>query len=88
MISKAEKIELVKKFGKNEKDSGDSAVQVAILTAEIESLKKHFEVNKKDKHSKRGFLAKIALRKKLLSYLKKQDYNRYQETIKALGLRK
>ena len=88
MISKEQKAKLAKQFGGNEKNTGDTAVQVAILTAEIESLKLHFEKNKKDNHSKRGFLAKIELRKKLLTFLKGEDFKRYQETIKTLGLRK
>lgn len=88
MISKEQKAELAKTFGGNEKNTGDTAVQIAILTAEIESLKIHFETNKKDRHSKRGFIAKIELRKKLLTFLKREDFKKYQETIKALGLRK
>ena len=88
MVTKEQKIELTKKFGGSEKNTGDTAVQIAILTAEIEDLKPHFEKNKKDKHSMRGFLAKIEKRKKLISYLRNTDFNRYQETIKALGLRK
>ncbi len=88
MISKEEKAKLAKQFGGSEKNTGDTSVQIAILTAEIESLKSHFETNKKDKHSMRGFLAKIELRKKLLTFLKGEDFKKYQETIKALGLRK
>lgn len=88
MITKEKKLELVKQFGGNEKNTGDTAVQIAILTYEINELTKHFETNKKDLHSKRGFIAKIEKRKKLISYLKSEDFNRYQETIKALGLRK
>lgn len=88
MITKEKKLELVKQFGGNEKNTGDTAVQIAILTFEIAELTKHFETNKKDLHSKRGFIAKIEKRKKLISYLKSEDFNRYQETIKALGLRK
>ncbi|RTZ68922.1 MAG: 30S ribosomal protein S15 [Tenericutes bacterium] len=88
MITKEQKKEIAKKFGGSEKNTGDTAVQIAILTAEIEDLKPHFEVNKKDKHSKRGFIAKIEKRKKLITYLKNTDYQRYQKTIKSLGLRK
>ena len=88
MITKETKSKLAKEFGGSEKNTGDTSVQIAILTNEIESLKKHFETNKKDNHSKRGFLAKIENRKKLLSYLKSTNFEKYQDTIKKLGLRK
>lgn len=88
MITKEQKQELVKKFGGSEKNTGDTSVQIAILTYEINELTKHFETNKKDLHSKRGFIAKIEKRKKLISYLKSEDFNKYQELIKELGLRK
>lgn len=88
MITKETKAKLAKEFGGSEKNTGDTAVQVAVLTEEIESLKKHFEENKKDNHSKRGFLAKIENRKKLLTYLKSTNFEKYQDTIKKLGLRK
>jgi len=88
MVTKEQKIKIAKEFGGSEKNTGDTAVQIAILTAEIEDLKPHFAANKKDKHSMRGFIAKIEKRKKLISYLKNTDFARYQKTIKALGLRK
>lgn len=88
MITKEQKSKIVAEFGGSEKNTGDVAVQIAILTAEINSLSEHFAVNKKDLHSKRGFIAKIEKRKKLISYLKSENFDRYQETIKKLGLRK
>ena len=88
MITKEQKIELAKTFGGSEKNTGDTAVQIAILTYEINELTEHFAVNKKDLHSKRGFIGKIEKRKKLITFLKSEDFKRYQETIKALGLRK
>ncbi|MCN0158163.1 30S ribosomal protein S15 [Mesomycoplasma ovipneumoniae] len=88
MISKAKKQELILKFGKNAKNTGDTAVQIAILTEDIEKLKVHFENNKKDKHSMRGFIAKVNKRKKLLSYLKQKSFETYKETIEALNIRK
>ncbi|EXU60986.1 30S ribosomal protein S15 [Mesomycoplasma ovipneumoniae] len=88
MISKAKKQELILKFGKNAKNTGDTAVQIAILTEDIEKLKVHFEKNKKDKHSMRGFIAKVNKRKKLLSYLKQKSFETYKETIEALNIRK
>ena len=88
MITKEEKAKLAKQFGGDAKNTGATEVQIAILTAEIEDLKPHFETNKKDKHSKKGFLAKIEKRKKLINYLKSEDFDKYQKTIKKLGIRK
>lgn len=88
MISKEKKQELVLKFGGSQKNTGDTRVQITILTEDIESLKKHFAVNKKDKHSMRGFIAKVNQRKRLLAYLKEKDFNAYKQTIEALNIRK
>ncbi|MDC8919539.1 30S ribosomal protein S15 [Metamycoplasma hyosynoviae] len=88
MISKQQKLEITKKFGRNAKDTGYLPVQIAILTAEIEDLKIHFEKNKKDLHSMRGFLAKVNHRKDLLNHLKEKDYKLYEKTIKDLNIRK
>ena len=88
MLTKLEKEKLVVRFGGSNKNSGKTEVQVAILTAEIEALKPHFETNKKDRHSKRGFIAKIEKRKALLKYLRNNYFERYQTLIKELGLRK
>lgn len=88
MVSSKRKQELVKEFGKNEKNSGSIEVQIAILTEDIENLKPHFEKNPKDLHSKRGFIAKIEQRKKYLEYLKEKDYDAYATLIKKLKIRK
>lgn len=87
-ISKAKKAELVKKFGKDEKDTGAIEVQIAILTEEINTLTEHFKEHKHDNHSKRGLLHKVGQRKSLLSYLLKHDVTRYRKIVKDLGLRK
>ncbi|QNM93399.1 30S ribosomal protein S15 [Mycoplasma sp. Pen4] len=88
MVSKERKLELVKKFGKNEKDTGNASVQIAILTEDIESLKPHFLNNPKDNHSKRGFLAKIVQRKTLLKHLKETNVEEYNKVIAELNIRK
>ncbi|TPI01303.1 30S ribosomal protein S15 [Mycoplasma struthionis] len=88
MVTKQRKAELVAKYGRNAKDTGYLPVQIAILTEDIDSLKKHFAVNKKDLHSMRGFMAKVSHRKALLAHLKEENYNLYLETIKALNIRK
>ncbi len=87
-ISVKEKKEIVVEFGEDEKNTGSTEVQVAILTKKINSLTEHFKVNKKDHHSKRGLLGMINNRRKLLKYLKNQDEVRYSNLIKKLGLRK
>lgn len=88
MISKELKKSLTIKFGGSEKNTGLAEVQIAILTADIESLKEHFIVNKKDKHSMRGFIAKVNKRKKLLTYLKNKDFDSYKKLITELKIRK
>ncbi len=87
-ISKAEKKEFIIKFGGSEKNTGSIQAQVAILTQDIKNLTSHINDNKKDKHSKRGLIAKVNKRKNLLKYLYETDINKYRETIKTLGLRK
>jgi small subunit ribosomal protein S15 len=88
MITSAQRQELVKKFGKNEKDSGSPEVQVAILTARINDLQGHFKEHKHDYHSNRGLLKMIGKRRSLLRYLKSKSEDRYSNLIKELGLRK
>ena len=83
-----EKKDIVKGFGKNDKDSGSTEVQVALLTKKINELSEHFKIHKKDHHSRRGLLGMINNRRKLLKYLKGKNEKGYQELIKKLGLRK
>ena len=83
-----EKKEIVKDFGKNNKDTGATEVQVALLTKKINELSEHFKIHKKDHHSRRGLLGMINNRRKLLKYLKGKNEAGYQELIKKLGLRK
>ena len=87
-ITKERKAELVKQFGKNEKDSGATEVQIAILTEEINGLTEHLKVHIHDFHSKRGLQMMVGKRRSLLDYLKKTDIVSYRKTIEALGLRK
>ena len=87
-ISKAKKAELVKKFGKDEKDTGAIEVQIAILTEEIKALTEHLKEHKHDFHSRRGMLKKVGQQRSLLNYLKNKDVTRYREVVKKLGLRK
>ncbi|MFA6980406.1 MAG: 30S ribosomal protein S15 [Ignavibacteriaceae bacterium] len=87
-MTKEEKLELVTKFGKNEKDSGTSEVQIALLTKRINDLTEHFNKHAKDHHSRRGLLMMVGKRRRLLDYLIKKDIDRYRTIIKELNIRK
>ncbi len=88
MLNRLEKLEIIKQFGKNEQDSGSTAVQVALLSNRINALQSHLEKFKKDFSTKRGLLTLVSQRKKLLSYLQREDEAAYKDVIKRLGLRK
>ncbi len=87
-ITSAAKTDIIKKFETSKGDTGSPEVQVAILTTRIEELSQHMRVHKKDFHSRRGLLAMVAKRRKLLDYLKRNDEDRYQKLIKELGIRR
>lgn len=82
------KQEVIKKYATKKDDTGSPEVQVAILTTRINELSDHMQTHKKDLHSRRGLLAMVAKRRKLLDYLKKKDEKRYQDLIKSLGIRR
>jgi small subunit ribosomal protein S15 len=87
MADLKEKIkEIIKKYGKNEKDTGSPEVQIAILTEEILNLAEHLRKHKQDKNSKRGLILKVAKRRKLLKYLKRISFERYKRLVKELNL--
>ena len=86
-MDKATKLELIKKYGRSEGDTGSPEVQVALLTERIKSLTEHLKVHKKDHHSRRGLLMMVGQRRGLLNYLSDQDIERYRTLIKELGLR-
>ena len=88
MVTKEQKQEIVIKFGGNEKNTGSTAVQVALLTARINDLTDHFKRNPKDTNGKRGLLSLVGQRKSLLSYMQKKDLDGYRQLLKDLGLRK
>ena len=86
-ISKDSKKNLIDNFAKNKKDTGSASVQIAILSERINNLTEHFKTHNKDKHSKRGLVAMVNKRKKLLSYLSKKNNAEYKDIIKKLNLR-
>ncbi len=87
-ISKEEKKSVLENFKVNDKDTGSTEVQVAVLTTRINNLSGHFKKHVKDFHSRRGLLMMVGQRRRLLSYLKKTAPTRYNKLIASLGLRK
>ena len=87
-LSKEQKAKIIKEFARDEKDTGSSEVQIAILTHEINALTEHLKNHKQDKHSKRGLLIKVGKRRSLLNYLLENDVKKYREVVKSLDLRK
>lgn len=88
MLTNEEKTKIIKDNEIHTKDTGSPEVQVAILTNRINYLTMHFEIHKKDHHSKTGLMKMVSRRKRLLEYLKKTDVTRYESIIKKLKLRK
>ena len=86
-VSKERKAELMAQYGKNEKDSGSAAVQVALLTEPIKGLTEHMKSHQKDFHTRRGLLMLVGKRRRLLGYIKAQDIEEYRSLIKSLGIR-
>ena len=86
-LSTEKTLELVKKYGANDSDTGAPQVQIALLTERINTLTGHFKANKKDHHSRRGLLKMVGKRRRLMTYLKRTDSENYGTLIKELGLR-
>ena len=87
MLDKKKKQRIIEKFKTHKSDTGSSEVQIAILTEEIKELTKHLREHKKDFSSRRGLLAKVSLRHKLLRYLEREDEKRFNKIIKLLKLK-
>ena len=88
MLYQDEKQAIIEKFARGTGDTGSPEVQVAIWTTRIKQLTEHFKAHKHDHHSRRGLLKMVSRRRRLLTYLKNKDYNRYKALIGSLGLRK
>ncbi len=87
-MEKQQKTQIMSEFAHHEKDTGSTEVQVAVLTTRIHQLTDHMADNRHDYHTKRGLLRLVGRRRRLLSYLRNEDANRYQKLIAKLGLRK
>lgn len=88
MIDKKERQKTISKYGKNDKDSGNSSVQIALLTERIKHLTEHLKKFKKDHHTRRGLLKLVGKRRRLLDYLIKKDIDKYRSLIEELGIRR
>jgi len=87
-LTQERKAELISQFGSDEKDTGNTRVQVALLTQRINDLTEHLREHKKDHHSRRGLLMLVGQRRRLLNYLQKKDLEGYRSLIRELGLRR
>lgn len=87
-LSKGEKEQIIREYGRSPEDTGSPEVQIALLTTRINQLTEHLKVHKHDEHSRRGLLKMVGQRRRHLIYLSRKDPERYKEIIRRLGLRK
>ena len=87
-MTKERKQEIIETYRRDEKDTGSSEVQIALLTERIKELTEHLKVHPKDNHSRRGLLKMVGKRRSLLNYLAETDLNRYRDIAQKLSLRK
>jgi len=80
--------ELTKEFGKKEDDTGSTETQIAVLTERIKNITSHLQDNKKDHSGRRGLVLLVSKRRKLLSYLRREDINSYKKILEKLNIRK
>jgi len=82
------KKEIIERFRRHLNDTGSPEIQIALLSARIKQLEEHLKIHRKDFHSRRGLMKLIGQRRALLNYLKRNDFERYQNLIQNLGLKK
>jgi small subunit ribosomal protein S15 len=87
-LTKEAKVEIVNRFGETGSDTGSAKVQIALLTERINQLNEHLRMHAKDHHSRRGLLKLVGRRRRLQTYLQRNDLEAYRELIKELGLRR
>ncbi len=86
-INLKNKTEIIEKYGKNAKDTGSVETQIALLTEKVQELTEHLKTNPKDFQGRRGLLMMVGKRKRLLSYLKDRNLDKYRQLIKKLNIR-
>lgn len=87
-IAQQQRKEVLEQYKLHPTDTGSPEVQVALLSQRIDHLTGHFKIHVKDHHSRRGLLMLVGQRRRLLDYLKSNDYERYRSLIQRLGIRK
>jgi len=87
-LSKGEKEAIIEEYGRKPDDTGSPEVQIALLTTRISQLTEHLKEHKHDEHSRRGLIKMVGQRRRHLTYLSREDPDRYKEIIKRLGLRR
>lgn len=87
-LTQDRKQEIIARWGTDANDTGNTRVQIALLTARINELTDHLRTHRKDHHSRRGLLMLVGKRRRLLNYLQKEELEAYRELIKELGLRR
>jgi len=87
-LTKEVKVDIFKKHGKSDKDTGSTEGQIALFSHRIEHLSNHLKSNRKDYNTERSLVRLVGKRRNLLDYLKNKDIERYRAIIKELGLRK
>lgn len=87
-MTKERKQEIISTYRRDDKDTGSSEVQIALLTERINELTAHLKIHTHDNHSRRGLLKMVGKRRNLLNYLAKNDVERYRNIVEKLGLRK
>ncbi len=88
MLTSRKKKTVIKEHGVHDTDTGSAAVQIGLLSKQIEELTDHLKAHKKDNHSRRGLLKMVGKRRRLLAYLEKTDNKTYNSVVKKLGLKK
>jgi small subunit ribosomal protein S15 len=87
-LTQERKAEIVTQFGENDQDTGNTRVQIALLTQRINDLTGHLREHSKDHHSRRGLLMLVGQRRRLLNYMQRSDLEGYRSLIRELGLRR
>ena len=87
-LTQERKSEIIAQFGENAQDTGNTRVQIALLTQRINDLTGHLREHSKDHHSRRGLLMLVGQRRRLLNYMQRSDLDGYRSLIRELGLRR
>ncbi len=87
-LTQDRKQEIITEYGDNPQDTGNTRVQIALLTARINELTEHLRTHRKDHHSRRGLLVLVGKRRRMLNYMQRNDLDAYRELIRQLGLRR